>query len=141
LHRFPSDLPPRRRSRRNDSKRRFRHRPRFRRLLQPTVLGPLCYRQGEHRLRSRFRFVPLLLFSPLPTEPDQLRLTFVHDPPLINPDQEFYVRVLEACALPADLKMLPSGDMTEVGEKGVSLSGGQKVKLTSFTVTGSSRCR
>lgn len=36
---------------------------------------------------------------------------------------EIYNKVLEACALKADLKVLPSGDATEIGEKGINLSG------------------
>lgn len=38
-------------------------------------------------------------------------------------DQEFYDIVIEACALKSDLSILPKGDMSEVGEKGLSLSG------------------
>ncbi|GAA5830633.1 hypothetical protein JCM11251_002541 [Rhodosporidiobolus azoricus] len=44
-------------------------------------------------------------------------------------EQEFYELVVEACALKEDLKMLPQGDATEVGEKGISLSGGQKARI------------
>ena len=44
-------------------------------------------------------------------------------------DQEFYDKVLDACALRSDLAVLPQGDLTEVGEKGVSLSGGQKARI------------
>lgn len=38
-------------------------------------------------------------------------------------DTERYARVLHACALQADLASLPAGDQTEIGEKGVNLSG------------------
>lgn len=44
-------------------------------------------------------------------------------------DEERYDAVVEACALLPDLAILPSGDMTEVGEKGVTLSGGQKQRI------------
>ncbi|KAG5357793.1 Canalicular multispecific organic anion transporter 1 [Yarrowia sp. B02] len=44
-------------------------------------------------------------------------------------DQEVYDHVIDACALAHDLELLPDGDLTEVGEKGISLSGGQKARL------------
>ncbi|KAK5982171.1 ABC transporter domain-containing protein, partial [Trichostrongylus colubriformis] len=45
-------------------------------------------------------------------------------------DEYFYNRVLDACALYPDLQMLPHGDMTEIGEKGINLSGGQKARIS-----------
>jgi len=44
-------------------------------------------------------------------------------------DEKRYQRVLEACALPPDLAILPGGDMTQIGEKGINLSGGQKARV------------
>lgn len=40
-----------------------------------------------------------------------------------------YDKVIEACALSRDLTLMPFGDRTLVGEKGVSLSGGQKARI------------
>lgn len=119
------DLPARGFSRRDDSNCRICHRSRFRRLFQSAILGSIRYRQGEHRLWSRVWFVSYLHT----TSVIKLRFLLTIVRPILTTDQEFYNRVLEACALPADLKMLALGDMTEVGEKGVSLSGGQKVRL------------
>ncbi|XP_066474476.1 ATP-binding cassette sub-family C member 10 [Tiliqua scincoides] len=44
-------------------------------------------------------------------------------------DARFYKEVIEACALSDDLNILPAGDQTEVGENGVTLSGGQKARV------------
>ena len=44
--------------------------------------------------------------------------------------QERYQDVLDACSLVSDLKILEDGDATEIGEKGINLSGGQKVRIS-----------
>uniref|UniRef100_A0A0N5CDG6 Multidrug resistance-associated protein 1 n=1 Tax=Strongyloides papillosus TaxID=174720 RepID=A0A0N5CDG6_STREA len=41
-----------------------------------------------------------------------------------------YDRVLECCALKPDIAILPNGDKTEIGEKGINLSGGQKARIS-----------
>ncbi|KAF0691539.1 hypothetical protein As57867_017211, partial [Aphanomyces stellatus] len=45
-------------------------------------------------------------------------------------DRTKYNKVLEACALTKDLKLFSAGDRTEIGQKGVNLSGGQKARIS-----------
>ena len=45
-------------------------------------------------------------------------------------NQERYDKVIEACALLDDLAVLPAGDKTEIGERGINLSGGQKARVS-----------
>ena len=44
-------------------------------------------------------------------------------------DVRRYEKVIEACGLRPDLDVLPSGDATEIGERGINLSGGQKQRI------------
>ncbi|EME26321.1 Multidrug resistance-associated protein 1 [Galdieria sulphuraria] len=44
-------------------------------------------------------------------------------------DEERYYQTLDSCALLPDLDILPAGDRTEIGEKGINLSGGQKARI------------
>ena len=45
-------------------------------------------------------------------------------------DAEFYAQIIKACALEQDLAIMPAGDKTEIGEKGINLSGGQKQRIS-----------
>ncbi|KAF8976440.1 hypothetical protein BGZ46_008260 [Entomortierella lignicola] len=45
-------------------------------------------------------------------------------------EEERYWRVIKACSLEKDLASFPGGDMAEIGERGINLSGGQKARLS-----------
>lgn len=41
-----------------------------------------------------------------------------------------YEKIIETCALKSDIDTMPNGDLTQVGERGLNLSGGQKMRVS-----------
>ena len=44
-------------------------------------------------------------------------------------NKEKFQRVLKICSLEQDLKLLPERERTQIGEKGINLSGGQRARI------------
>jgi ATP-binding cassette subfamily C (CFTR/MRP) protein 1 len=49
-------------------------------------------------------------------------------------DQRWYAAVVRSCALDEDLRLLPQGDQTQIGSKGIALSGGQSQRIVRHPV-------
>ena len=45
-------------------------------------------------------------------------------------NEQRYHETIKACQLVKDLEILPAGDLTEIGEMGINLSGGQKARVS-----------
>lgn len=91
-------------------------------LLQ-AVLGDLWKIKGEVVLHGKSAYVPQQAW--VMNASVRENIVFGH-----RWDPQFYDKTVAACALRDDFAQLPDGDQTEVGERGISLSGGQKARLT-----------
>ncbi|KAJ2363576.1 hypothetical protein IW150_006699, partial [Coemansia sp. RSA 2607] len=91
--------------------------------LVSAILGDMFKVSGNVFIRGSIAYVPQQPWIINATLQDNILFGHELDP-------EFYDKVIEACALKPDLEMLPAGDMTEIGEKGINLSGGQKARLS-----------
>ena len=87
------------------------------------VLGELEKKSGRINVNGRIAYVPQQAW---------MQNASVKDNVLFGKhmDEKSYNNVIDACALKSDLKILPGGDSTEIGEKGINLSGGQKQRVS-----------
>ncbi|KAG8160600.1 hypothetical protein JTE90_018799, partial [Oedothorax gibbosus] len=90
--------------------------------LLSAVLGEMCKKGGSIDIKGTVAYVP--------QQPWVLNRTLKHNILLERQmHQDKYNKIVEVCCLKPDLDILPAGDGTEIGEKGVNLSGGQKLRV------------
>ncbi|XP_008323732.1 multidrug resistance-associated protein 4-like [Cynoglossus semilaevis] len=90
--------------------------------LLSAILGELPHDTGTLQVRGQLAYA-----SQQPwVFPGTIRsnILFGRD---LNPRK--YEAVIRACALKSDLELLPDGDMTLIGDRGATLSGGQKARV------------
>ena len=86
------------------------------------ILGELPHLEGNYKLVGKIAYVP--------QEPWIFSGTVRHNILCgLEYDSKRYKKVIKACALEKDFSLFPNGDSTLVGERGVSLSGGQKARV------------
>nr|XP_033962957.1 LOW QUALITY PROTEIN: canalicular multispecific organic anion transporter 2 [Pseudochaenichthys georgianus] len=91
--------------------------------LLSALLGEVEKLEGEVSIRGSVAYVPQQAWIQNATLRDNILFGKDYNEPK-------YRCVLEACALTPDLEVLPGGDMTEIGEKGINLSGGQRQRVS-----------
>ncbi|GLE02399.1 hypothetical protein PINS_up011237 [Pythium insidiosum] len=90
--------------------------------LLNAILGEMNKQRGQVMVRGRVAY-----YSQQPWIQNMtVRENILFGSPF-DPDR--YAAVLDACCLRDDLALLQAGDATEIGERGVNLSGGQKARI------------
>uniref|UniRef100_A0A9J7YMS9 Multidrug resistance-associated protein 1 n=1 Tax=Cyprinus carpio carpio TaxID=630221 RepID=A0A9J7YMS9_CYPCA len=91
--------------------------------LLSALLGEMQKQEGSVSIKGSVAYVPQQAWIQNATLKDNILFGR-------EAKDSWYEKVVEACALLPDLEVLPGGDLTEIGEKGVNLSGGQKQRVS-----------
>ncbi len=91
--------------------------------LISAFLGELDMDQGRVNVNGTVAYVPQQAW---------MQNTSLENNILFSKDsnRKRYTEIIGACALESDIAILPGGDQTEIGEKGINLSGGQKQRVS-----------
>ncbi|KAF9287125.1 hypothetical protein BGZ68_002228 [Mortierella alpina] len=87
------------------------------------LTGEMYKRQGYAKITGRIAYVPQQAWILNATLRDNILFGNAMD-------HDRYHQVLFACGLEPDIEMLPAGDLSEIGERGINLSGGQKQRVS-----------
>lgn len=87
------------------------------------LMGEISLKSGDLKVNNNIAYSPSL--------DSWLLNTTLRENVLIGREfkEKWYWEVLEACSLLPDINTLPAGDNTEIGERGINLSGGQKARI------------
>uniref|UniRef100_A0A4W5R9F2 ABC-type glutathione-S-conjugate transporter n=1 Tax=Hucho hucho TaxID=62062 RepID=A0A4W5R9F2_9TELE len=91
--------------------------------LVSALLGEMEKLEGHISIRGSVAYVPQQAWIQNATLRDNILFGKAYN-------EQKYRSCLEACALTPDLEVLPGGDLTEIGEKGINLSGGQRQRVS-----------
>ncbi|KAJ7180495.1 multidrug resistance-associated ABC transporter [Mycena filopes] len=91
--------------------------------LLSCIIGDMSRSEGKLSLFGNIAYAPQNPWIMSATVRENITFNHLYD-------DAFYQTVLEACALGQDIALLPQGDLTEVGEKGIQLSGGQRARIS-----------
>ncbi|XP_068578796.1 ATP-binding cassette sub-family C member 2 [Cebidichthys violaceus] len=91
--------------------------------LMSALLGEMYSTKGFINIQGSLAFVPQQAWIQNATLRDNILFGSSHE-------ESRFQGVIQACALAPDLELLPGGDLTEIGEKGINLSGGQKQRVS-----------
>ncbi|XP_041834872.1 ATP-binding cassette sub-family C member 4-like [Melanotaenia boesemani] len=90
--------------------------------LLSSILGELPYEKGVLKVKGQLTYAAQQPW----VFPGTIRNNILFGKEL---DPLKYERVIRACALKRDLELLPNGDQTLIGDRGATLSGGQKARV------------
>ncbi|XP_068575379.1 ATP-binding cassette sub-family C member 4 [Cebidichthys violaceus] len=90
--------------------------------LLSTILGELPNEKGVLRVKGQLTYAAQQPW----VFPGTIRSNILFGKEL---NRQMYERVIRACALKRDLELLPDGDLTLIGDRGATLSGGQKARV------------
>ncbi|KAG0279202.1 hypothetical protein BGZ95_001991 [Linnemannia exigua] len=90
--------------------------------LLSALIGEMYKFHGHAKTIGRIAYVPQQSWILNATLRDNILFGLEYD-------QERYSRIIAASGLGPDLTILPAGDQTEIGERGINLSGGQRQRV------------
>lgn len=90
-----------------------------------SILGELRLQTGKTEVKGTLAYFSQTPFIMNASVRDNILFGHVSEPI----DEDLYERAVDCCALRHDMSLLPDGDQTEIGERGITLSGGQKARV------------